>query len=92
MEFERAAEESVEYGSKLFEKLAVDLKKKYGKGFSRSNVVYMRLFFQKFPKSQTLSDQLSWIHFLKPIFLQEPVRLSWIVIFNQNIYKSILFT
>lgn len=60
VEYEQKGKEKAEYGTRLFEKLAKDLKEKYGKGFSRSNVIYMRLFYLKYPKSQTPSDQLSW--------------------------------
>ena len=52
-EYELSSGENTGYGSRLFERIASDLKKRYGKGFSRSNVVYMRLFYRKYPKSQT---------------------------------------
>lgn len=53
------------YGSKLFEQIAKDLRHKYGKGFSRSNIIYMRILYRIYPKSQTLSDQLSWSHYVE---------------------------
>lgn len=62
--YERESGDSAEYGSYLFERIAKDLKIKYGKGFSRSNVIYMRLLYLKYPKSQTVSDQLSWSHYV----------------------------
>ena len=62
VEYESNAGEKAEYGNKLFERIAADLKRSYGKGFSRSNVIYMRLLYLKYQKSQTLSDQLSWSH------------------------------
>ena len=34
----------------------------HGKGFSKSNLIYMRLFYLKYQKSETLSHQLSWSH------------------------------
>ncbi|MDI6731245.1 MAG: PDDEXK nuclease domain-containing protein [Candidatus Margulisbacteria bacterium] len=64
VEYENNAGEKAEYGGKLFEKIAADLRKVYGKGFSRSNVIYMRLLYLKYQKSQTLSDQLSWSHYV----------------------------
>jgi predicted nuclease of restriction endonuclease-like (RecB) superfamily len=63
VEYER--KQKAAFGSKLFEKIVKDLKDAYGKGFSRSNVIYMRLFYLKYPKSQTLSDQLSWSHYVE---------------------------
>ena len=56
VQYENENKEFAGYGSKLFELIAKDLRAKYGKGFSRSNVIYMRLFYLKYPKSQTLSD------------------------------------
>lgn len=40
--------------SKLFERILSDLKLKYGKTFSKSNIVTMRLLYTKYPKIQTL--------------------------------------
>ncbi|MHA1574895.1 MAG: DUF1016 N-terminal domain-containing protein [Alphaproteobacteria bacterium] len=45
--------------------MAKDLKNSCGKGFSRTNVIYIRLLYIKYPKSQTLSDQLSWSHYVE---------------------------
>src|SRR3989338_7381549 len=56
VQYENENKEFAGYRSKLFELIAKDLRAKYGKGFSRSNVIYMRLFCLKYPKSQTLSD------------------------------------
>ena len=60
VEFEQQRKERAEYGSKLLDRLSQDLKLKPGKGFSKSNLVYMRLFYLKYPKSETLSHQLGW--------------------------------
>jgi len=45
VEFERGGEERAGYVRALVENLAKDLGIKYGIGFSRSNLIYMRLFF-----------------------------------------------
>jgi hypothetical protein len=42
VEFEQKGNERAEYGSQLFERLSKDLTQSYGKGFSRSNLFYMR--------------------------------------------------
>lgn len=64
VEFEQAGEMKAEYGTKLLDKLAKDLKSKYGKGFSRRNVLDMRRFYLAYPKWQTVSAKLSWSHFV----------------------------
>lgn len=65
LSYEKENKESADYGSYLFERIAKDLRVRYGRGFSRSNVIYMRLLSLKYPKSQTLSDRLSWSHYVE---------------------------
>ena len=59
VEYEQHGNEKAEYGSDVLNRLSRDLTERYGKGFSHSNVVYMRKFYLTYPKSQTLSDFLS---------------------------------
>lgn len=65
VEYEQKGKIKAEYGSFLLDLLSKDLKLQYGKGFSRSNLVYIRLFYIKYPISQTVSDQLSWSHYVE---------------------------
>ena len=37
----------------------------YGKGFSRSNLLYMRKFYVYFPKRETVSHKLAWSHYFE---------------------------
>ncbi len=62
IEFEQKGKERADYGKELLRMLSKDLTIKYGKGFSRSNLQYMRLLYLKYPKCQTLSGKLSWSH------------------------------
>lgn len=77
VEYELSSREHAGYGSKLFERIVSDLRIKYGKGFSRSNVVYMRLLCKKYPKSQTLSDQLTWSHYIELLTVEEDLERSF---------------
>ena len=63
VEFEQQGNEKAEYGSSLLANLANDLKVKFGKGFSKSNIYLCRQFYLKFPIFQTLSGKLSWSHY-----------------------------
>ncbi len=63
VEFEQKGKEKAEYGRQLLDSLATDLKIKAGKGFSRSNLYLMRLFYLKYPKIQTVSGKFSWSHY-----------------------------
>src|SRR3989344_3522233 len=74
VEYEQEGKEKAEYGSRLFENLAKDLRQAYGHGFSRSNVIYMRLLYLKYQKSQTLSDQLSWSHYVELLMVDNDLE------------------
>ena len=65
VEFEQGGNVRAEYGKALISKLATDLSLLHGKGFSRSNIVYMRLLYLNYPISQKPSHQLSWSHFVE---------------------------
>ena len=63
IEFEQGGKLKAEYGKQLLENLAKDLSLRYGQGFSRSNLNYMRLLYNKYPICETLSHKLSWSHY-----------------------------
>ena len=63
VEFEQKGQEKAEYGSNLLNILSRDLTSKYGKGFSRRNVLDMRRFYICFSIWQTVSAELSWSHY-----------------------------
>jgi len=77
VEFEQKGKEKAEYGSKLLDRIASDLKNRYGKGFSRSNVIYMRLLYIKYQKSETLSHQLSWSHYFELLKISDDLERSF---------------
>ncbi len=70
VEFEQKGKITSKYGSKLLINLSKELTS-YGKGFSRSNLTYMRLFYIKYPKSETVSHQLSWSHYFELLKLED---------------------
>ena len=49
VEFEQSGEERAEYGTALIERLAEDLTRRFGRGFSRPNLQNMRLFYLAHP-------------------------------------------
>ena len=59
VEYEQEGQERAEYGSKLLDQLSKDLSLRYGKGFGRSNIQYMRLFFLKYQICETVSRKSS---------------------------------
>jgi hypothetical protein len=87
VEFEQKGKEKAEYGSKLLDRIAQDLKNKYGKGFSRSNVIYMRLLYLKYPKSETLSHQLNWSHYFELLKISDDLERSYLCPNTKHIYR-----
>jgi hypothetical protein len=63
VEYEQQGSEKAEYGSQLFDRLSRDLTEAYGKGFGRSNLLYMRKLYLSFQNSGTLSHKLTWSHY-----------------------------
>ena len=62
VEFEQSGEERAEYGTALVERLAADLTRQFGRGFSRQNIQNMRLFYLSFAPNrflQTLSGKFT---------------------------------
>jgi predicted nuclease of restriction endonuclease-like (RecB) superfamily len=79
VEFEQGGKEKAEYGTFLFEQLSKDLTRLYGKGFSRTNLLYMRKLYLNFPKSETLSNVLSWSHYFEILRCDNELEISFYV-------------
>ena len=65
VEFEQGGNVKAEYGKALLPTLAKDLTLRHGKGFSLSNLIRFRQFYQAFPIYATASHKLSWSHFVE---------------------------
>lgn len=77
VEFEQAGNLKAEYGKELLLRLSKDLKNRYGKGFSRSNLQYMRLLYAHYPNRQTLSGKLSWSHYVELLSISDDMARSF---------------
>lgn len=101
VEFEQSGREKAEYGATVLDRLSKDLTLEFGKGFSRSNLVYIRKFYLTFPKGETLSHQLSWSHYFEILksnsdletnfYLKECEKENWSVRELKRQMKSMLF-
>lgn len=63
IEYEQNGNEKADYGSSLLTNLSKDLKSRFGRGFSKSNVYLMRQFYLKYPKFQSVTGKLTWTHY-----------------------------
>ncbi len=77
VEFEQQGKIKATYGKYLLNSLSKDLSLKYGKGFSRSNVVYMRLLYVHYPISEKPSHQLSWSHYVELLKIADLLERSF---------------
>lgn len=101
VEYEQGGKEKATYGSFLFEQLSKDLIQRYGKGFSRANLLYMRKLYLNFPKSETLSNVLSWSHYFEILrsdndleinfYTRQAEKENWSVRELKRQMKSMLF-
>ncbi|WP_216662543.1 YhcG family protein [Adlercreutzia sp. ZJ473] len=56
-------EKRARYGSRFIAELSDRLTEDFGKGFTPTNLRYMRLVYLSFPIHHTLRDELSWSHY-----------------------------
>ena len=77
VEFEQGGKAKARYGEQLLLNLAKDLTRMRGRGFSRSNLVYMRKFYLAFQKSETVSHQLTWSHYFELLKCDDPMEMQF---------------
>lgn len=101
VEFEQNGHVRAEYGASLMSNLSRDLTIRRGKGFSRSNLTYMRKLYIAFPKRETLSHKLTWSHYFELLkcddememrfYFKEAINQKWKVRELKRQIKSSLF-
>lgn len=62
VEYEQGGAAKVAYGTSTLTQLSKQLTARFGRGFSRPNLVNMRKFYLYYPNCQTVSDNLTWSH------------------------------
>ena len=79
--------EKAEYGSRLIAELSKRMTVDFGKGFTPTNLKYMRQFYLTFPNSHALRDELSWTHYrllmrveneyAREFYTEEAIKSNW---------------
>jgi predicted nuclease of restriction endonuclease-like (RecB) superfamily len=77
VEYEQGGHAKAEYGADVLNRLSRDLTERYGKGFSRSNVFYMRKMYSTYPRSEQISDILSWSHYIELLKLNDELERAF---------------
>ena len=60
----------LEYGKEVLKGLSNELTKYLGKGYSVSNLKYMRMFYKAYPNFNEISSNLSWSHYLELMIIE----------------------
>ena len=71
VEHEQENNERAAYGKQTLKELSKVLTEEFGKGFSVSNLQFMRRFYQTYQIQQTLSVKLSWSHYCELLLISE---------------------
>lgn len=90
VEFEQHGNARAKYGDNLINRLSKDLTLRLGKGYSKSNLLYIRKFYYTFAKDERLSHLfaqkgetpshlLSWSHYFEILKLDDPLEISFYV-------------
>ena len=90
VEFEQRGNERAEYGSTLLANLSRDITLRYGRGFNRNNLQYMRKFYLVFKNCTTVSCNsdsedirptvscnLAWSHYIELLKLDDPLEIRF---------------
>ncbi len=71
VEVEQENKERAEYGQQILKRLSKDLTEKFGRGFSFTNLAYMRQFYQKYRIIHTC-EELNWSHYRMLLTIDNP--------------------
>ena len=74
--YEKVEQDGVEstYAKQIISNVSKELTQRYGKGFGKSNLYSMLIFFKDYQNFQTLSGQLSWSHYIELIQIQNELK------------------
>jgi len=83
----QAGNERAEYGTQLLKYLSEQLTHDFGKGFTATNLTYMRQFYLAFPIRHALRDKLGWTHYrlimkvfdedARNFYIDECIKSNW---------------
>ncbi|HJB01915.1 MAG TPA: DUF1016 family protein [Candidatus Mediterraneibacter merdavium] len=77
VEHEQNSQERAAYGKQTLKALSKELTKEFGKGFSVSNLQFMRRFYQTYQIQQTVSVKLSWSHYCELLTISDEDKRSF---------------
>lgn len=79
--------EKPEYGKEIIGEISLRLTEQYGRGYDRSAVFRMVQFYREFPEAEkvaTLSQQLTWSHFIELITIEDKQKRDFYAVMCRN--------
>lgn len=67
----------LEYGKEVLKKLSKELTKLLGKGYSLTNLTYMRWFYNVYPDYNMINESLSWSHYVELITIKDDAKRNF---------------
>jgi predicted nuclease of restriction endonuclease-like (RecB) superfamily len=87
VEEEQRGQKRAEYGAQIIQMLSKRLTQDFGKGYTVTNLWYMRQFYQTFPIPHALRGELTWTHYrmilsvkneqARSFYITESARANW---------------
>jgi len=77
VEHEQNNKSRAKYGTQTLKDLSKSLTNEFGKGFSVSNIQFMRRFYQTYTIQQTASVKLSWSHYCELLSISDESKRSF---------------
>jgi len=76
-EYEQSVPGRADYGKQTIKNLSKELTRELGKGFSVSNLQFMRRFYQTYPIQQTVSVELGWSPYCELLTIMDSDKRSF---------------
>lgn len=67
----------LEYGKEVLKELSKELTKFLGKGYSLTNLTYMRWFYNVYPDYNMINESLSWSHYVELITIKDDAKRNF---------------
>lgn len=77
VEEEQHGEKRADYGAYLLDSLSNRLTTDFGKGFDRTNISKMRVFYLTYPIVDALRLELSWTHYRLLLRIDDPAKRAF---------------
>ncbi len=77
MEHEQNGSIRAEYGKAMLQNLSEQLTKEFGRGFTVTNLKYMRQFYITYPNGHALRGELTWTHYRTLLRVEDEAARNW---------------